>query len=256
MLWLVAAAIGILAHTAPFPFLLDISDTTVWRMPEPPPTIYLTFDDGPNPTATPGLLDTLAHHGVKATFFIIDKHLTADTAPIVRRAFEEGHAVALHSHTRSLMFKTAGGLASTLQRAAGRIEQLTGHVPCRAFRPHAGHRSLPMIAGAARAGYRVVGWGWMLWDFNWFRSKTADSLVPRLADRASSGDIIVIHDGHHQDAASDRRYAIATVDRLVPELKARGFSFRTIVHRRTRTVRFSRTARTVPQRRVLQRHRS
>jgi peptidoglycan/xylan/chitin deacetylase (PgdA/CDA1 family) len=127
-----------------------------------------------------------------------------------------------------LMFKTAGGLARTLMQAADRVEQLTGHRPCRAFRPHAGNRSIPMLMGAARAGYKVIGWGWMLWDFNWFREKTADSLVPRLADRASPGDIVVIHDGHHKDPRADRRYAIDTVDRLIPELKAKGFAFGTI----------------------------
>ena len=229
MFWLAAAALAVLAHTAPFPFLLDVTDDTVWRMPQTaPPTIYLTFDDGPNPTATPHLLDVLARHGVKATFFIIDKHLTPATAPIVRRAFAEGHAVGVHSHTRMLMFKTPGGLASTLRFAADRLEQLTGHRPCRAFRPHAGNRSAPMLIGAARAGYRVVGWGWMLWDFNMFRAKTADSLVPRLADRASPGDIVVIHDGHHVDPQADRRYAVETVDRLIPELRAEGFTFGTI----------------------------
>lgn len=229
MLWLVAAALAVLAHTAPFPFLLDTTDRTLWRMPQTdPPTVYLTFDDGPNPAATPALLDTLQRHGVRATFFIIDKHLSADTAPIVRRAFEEGHAVALHSHTRMLMFKTPGGLAETLERAADRMAQLTGHAPCRAFRPHAGNRSVQMLAGAARAGYRIVGWGWMLWDFNWFRQKSADSLVPRLVARASPGDILVIHDGHHEDPRADRRYAIETVDRLIPELRARGFAFGTI----------------------------
>lgn len=227
--WLAAIGAVVLAHTAPFPFLLDVTDHTVWRMPSgDPPTIYLTFDDGPNPTATPALLDALARHGVKGTFFIIDKHLTQDTAPIVRRAFEEGHAVALHSHTRTLMFKTAGGLANTLSAAADRMEHLTGHVPCRAFRPHAGNRSVPMLMGAARAGYTVVGWGWMLWDFNWFRAKTAKTLTPRLVDRASPGDIIVIHDGHHKDPRADRRYAIETVDLVVPELKTRGFQFGTI----------------------------
>ena len=226
MLWLIAAAVGILAHTAPFPFLLDVTPRTTWRMPPTaPPTIYLTFDDGPNPAATPALLDTLARHDIKATFFIIDKHLTVDTASIVRRAFDEGHAVALHSHTRALMFKTAGSLADTLTTAAARMQQLTGHQPCHAFRPHAGHRSIPMLIGASRAGYRVIGWGWMLWDFNWFRAKTADALVPRLADHASPGDIVVIHDGHHEDPDSDRRYAVDTVDRLIPELKARGFTF-------------------------------
>jgi peptidoglycan/xylan/chitin deacetylase (PgdA/CDA1 family) len=229
MFWLIGIAAAVLAHTAPFPFLLDVTDRTIWRMPHSaPPTVYLTFDDGPNPNATGDVLDVLARHGVKATFFIIDKHLTAATAPIVRRAFAEGHAVALHSHTRSLMFKTAGGLAAQLKKQADRIEHMAGSAPCRAFRPHAGNRSVPMLLGAKRAGFRVIGWGWMLWDFNWFRAKTADALVPRLADHASAGDIIVIHDGHHVEPRADRRYAAATVDGLIPELKARGFEFGTI----------------------------
>lgn len=221
-----ALGLAVLAHVAPFPFLFDSTERTLWRMPrEHPPTIYLTFDDGPNPTATPALLDVLAQHDVKATFFVIDKHLTPETAPIVRRAFDEGHAVALHSHTRVLMFYNPAYLATTLQEAAARIEIMTGHAPCRAFRPHAGNRSVPLLMGAARAGYRVVGWGWMLWDFNFFRAKTAASLVPRLAGRASPGDIVVIHDGHHKDPRADRQYAVETVDALIPELKARGFSF-------------------------------
>lgn len=229
LFWLAAIGAVVLAHAAPFPFLLDVTDRTVWRMPDTSrPTIYLTFDDGPNPTATPQLLDTLARHEVKATFFIIDRHLTAESAPIVTRAFDEGHAVALHSHTRMLMFKTPGGLARTLTDAADRMQQLTGHPPCRAFRPHAGGRSIPMLMGAARAGYTVIGWGWMLWDFNWFRGRTADVLVPRFVDRASPGDIVVMHDGHHEDSRADRDYAIDTVDRLIPELKAKGFQFGTI----------------------------
>jgi peptidoglycan/xylan/chitin deacetylase (PgdA/CDA1 family) len=226
-MWLlVVAAIALLAHTAPFPFLLDVTDETVWRMPRTEaPTVYLTFDDGPNPTATPQLLDVLRAHHVTATFFIIDKHLTAQTAPIVRRTFEEGHAVALHTDSRAMMFYRPALVSSTLQEAAARIEVMTGHPPCRAFRPHAGNRSITMIDGAGGAGYRVIGFGWMLWDFNFFRKKTAESLVPRLVSRASPGDILVIHDGHHKDPRADRRYAVETVDALIPRLRARGFSF-------------------------------
>jgi peptidoglycan/xylan/chitin deacetylase (PgdA/CDA1 family) len=226
-MWLlVVAAIALLAHTAPFPFLLDVTDETVWRMPRTEaPTVYLTFDDGPNPTATPQLLDVLRAHHVTATFFIIDKHLTAQTAPIVRRTFEEGHAVALHTDSRAMMFYRPALVSSTLQEAAARIEVMTGHPPCRAFRPHAGNRSITMIDGAGGAGYRVIGFGWMLWDFNFFRKKTAESLVPRLVNRASPGDILVIHDGHHKDPRADRRYAVETVDALIPRLRARGFSF-------------------------------
>jgi peptidoglycan/xylan/chitin deacetylase (PgdA/CDA1 family) len=47
-----------------------------------PPTIYLTYDDGPNPTTTPDLLDALAREGVRATFFLIDEHVSEDTAPL------------------------------------------------------------------------------------------------------------------------------------------------------------------------------
>ena len=85
-----------------------------------------------------------------------------------------------------------------------------------------------MLGGAGGAGYKVVGVGWMLWDFNFFRKKTAAALAPRLARKASSGGIVVIHDGHHQDPRADRRYAIETVDALIPMLKARGFQFGTI----------------------------
>jgi peptidoglycan/xylan/chitin deacetylase (PgdA/CDA1 family) len=230
LFWIVAVAgLVVLAHTAPFRFVLDVQPPAVWRMPPTdPPTVYLTIDDGPNPVATPQVLDVLANHGASATFFIIDKHLNTETAPVVRRAFEEGHAVALHSHTRRLMFKTPDQFVRTLRAQASRLEQLTGHVPCKAFRPHGGNRSVPMLIGAARAGYTVVGWGWMLWDFNWFRERNADDIVPRLIDRASPGDIIVIHDGHHQESQADRQYAIETIDRLIPALRAKGYQFGTI----------------------------
>ena len=226
---ILAVGAAVFAHFAPFPFLLDSTDETVWRMPRTAaPTVYLTFDDGPNPTATPQLLDVLERHGVTATFFLIDKHVTRETVPIVRRIFEEGHAVAIHWHSRALMFQRPSYVASTIQEAAARLEVLTGHQACKAFRPHGGGRSVPMIMGAARAGYLVVGWSWMLWDFNWFRQRRADDIVPRLVNHASSGDVIVIHDGHHKNPRADRRYAVETVDRLIPELRKRGLQFGTI----------------------------
>lgn len=193
-----------------------------------PPTIYLTFDDGPNPAATPQLLDVLKGHGVPATFFVINRYITDDTLPIVRRMFEEGHAVALHSQSRRFMVVSHGVVAATLQEMAARIELLSGHRPCRAFRPKAGHRSVTMLMGAARAGYTVVGWGWMLWDITLFGDRTADALVPRFVSRASPGDIVVVHDGDDDNPLANRRYAVETVDRLIPELKARGFQFGTI----------------------------
>lgn len=229
LFFLVGAAAVLVSHVAPFPMLIDAldADRVVWRMPHPPGdrTIYLTFDDGPNPTATPALLDLLRAEGVTATFFVIDRHLTPETAPIVRRAFEEGHAVGLHSHTRKDMFTRPGDLARMLTAAADRIESLAGHRPCRAFRPHAGARSSEMIAGLDAIDYQLVGWGFMLWDFDWFRRPVPGRVARRIARHASPGDIVVVHDGHHVNPRADRRHTVETTARLVRLLRAEGFSF-------------------------------
>jgi peptidoglycan/xylan/chitin deacetylase (PgdA/CDA1 family) len=226
-----AAVVVALAHTAPFPFVLDAlhADHVTWRMPhhDGPPTIYLTYDDGPNPAATPQLLDALAAHGVHATFFLIERHITDETAPIVRRIAEEGHSIGLHSHTRGKMLLEPDQLAELLTTFSQRIETIAGRPPCRAFRPHAGWRSSQMLEGLRRIDYQLVGWGFMLWDFELFAPRSV-GIVPRLVRNASPGDIIVIHDGHHEDPRADRQYAIDVTNALIPELRQKGFGFGTI----------------------------
>lgn len=227
MLWLAAVGAGLvaLAHTAPFAFLIEAlqRDESVWHVPVDPaaPAVYLTYDDGPNPTATPLLLDVLAREGARATFFLIDDHVTEETAPIVRRMFEDGHAVALHSNERWLMLRTPEAIAGALARAADRIEQLAGARPCPYFRPHAGWRSGALYEALDRAGYRLAGWSWGLWDWNWWRPRDAAGLAERLARRANAGDIVVMHDGHHRDPRADRRYAVEATAQLIPALRAR-----------------------------------
>ena len=230
MLWFLIAAVSvvILAHTAPFPFLLEAfaPSRSLWHMPRDPksPAVYLTYDDGPNPTATPELLDVLREANARATFFVIDAHLTDDTAPIVRRMFAEGHGVALHADTRSLMIKTPSALAALLVHNADRIEQLAGTRPCPLFRPHAGWRSGSMYEGLIRINHRLVGWSWGLWDWNWYRPREAADLARRLALNANAGDILVMHDGHHVDPFADRRYAVEATRQLAPALRGRGLS--------------------------------
>ena len=230
----IGAAIVFLAHSAPAPFLLDAfaGRRSVWHMPKrEPPTIYLTYDDGPNPTTTPDLLDVLAGEGVEATFFLIDRHIDERTAPLVARMFADGHMVALHSHTRGYMLMSPETLARTLTANADHIEQVAGHRPCRAFRPHAGWRSASMYAGLKRIDHRLIGWSWMLWDWNWFRKRTADAVVGRILDRASAGDIVVMHDGDESAPFADQRHTVDATARLIPALRAKGFAFGTICDR-------------------------
>jgi peptidoglycan-N-acetylglucosamine deacetylase len=219
-----------LSHTAPFPFLLEAfrPSKSLWRVaPQPgaPPVIYLTFDDGPNPEWTPALLDALRESGVHATFFLIDQHITSETAPIVKRIADDGHAIGLHSGTRRLMAMRPEALAALLTTAAARIAGITGKQPCRLFRPHAGWRSAQMYAGLEQIDYRLAGWSWGMWDWSWWRKPQAEGVARRLGRKASSGDIIVIHDGHHANPRADRRYAGEAVRLLAPALKSRGFRF-------------------------------
>ena len=224
-----AAGVLSLAHTAPFAFLLEAfhRKESAWHLPSTPnsPIVYLTYDDGPNPIATPLLLDVLSRENVRATFFLIDDHLSEETGPIVRRMFADGHAVGLHSNKRWLMLRSAESIGETLELAAQRVEQLGGSRPCRWFRPHAGWRSATLYEALEKADYRLAGWSFGLWDWNWWRPREADALADRLARRARAGDIIVIHDGHHIDPRPDRQYAVDATARLIPLLRARQVGF-------------------------------
>jgi peptidoglycan/xylan/chitin deacetylase (PgdA/CDA1 family) len=232
MLAIIITILGVaaLAHTAPFPFILEAfrPSKSLWRVKAQPgstPAIYLTFDDGPNGTWTPSVLDALREHDVRATFFLIDAHVTPATAPVVKRIADEGHAIGLHSGSRRPVSMSSTDLAAGLQQAASRITAITGREPCRLFRPHAGWRSATMYEGLDRAGYRLAGWSWGMWDWDWWRQPRSDRVARRLERKASPGDIVVIHDGHHKNPQADRQHAAETVRRLVPILKGRGFSF-------------------------------
>jgi peptidoglycan/xylan/chitin deacetylase (PgdA/CDA1 family) len=232
VLLVVGAAAIALAHTAPFPFLLEYMGPgrSVWHLPSESgaPAIYLTYDDGPNPTATPALLDVLEREGVQATFFLIPEHITADTAPIVRRAAAAGHGVALHASTRALMLKSPEQFAAHLVAESDRIAALTGARPCEIFRPHAGWRGGAMYGGLDRAGFTLAGWSFGMWDWNWWRASRPERLASRLASRASDGDIVVMHDGHHKNPRAERDHTVKATADLIPRLRARGFEFRNL----------------------------
>jgi peptidoglycan/xylan/chitin deacetylase (PgdA/CDA1 family) len=123
------------------------------------------------------------------------------------------------------MLRSAEDIAETLGLAAQRVEQFGGSRPCRWFRPHAGWRSATLYEALERADYRLAGWSFGLWDWNWWRSREAEALADRLARRARAGDIIVIHDGHHIDPRADRQYAVDGTAKLIPLLRARQIGF-------------------------------
>jgi peptidoglycan/xylan/chitin deacetylase (PgdA/CDA1 family) len=85
-----------------------------------------------------------------------------------------------------------------------------------------------MYAGLRQADYRLIGFGWMLWDFNWFQPRDADSSFRRISSRVSDRDIIVMHDGDESAPTRDQRPTVDATRRLIPELRSRGFAFGTV----------------------------
>ena len=80
-----------------------------------------------------------------------------------------------------------------------------------------------MYDGLRQLDYKLVGWGWMLWDFDWFRARSAGHTFERILARASAGDIIVMHDGDEKAPRRDQRQTVEATARLVPALRVRGF---------------------------------
>ena len=223
-----AGVIVLLTHIGPAPGLFDAFAGTraIWHMPRTdPPTVYLTYDDGPNAATTPDLLDVLARERVHATFFLVDREITDTTAPLVARMFADGHAVALHSDSRGDMLMTPSAFARKLTANAERIQRLTGHAPIHAFRPHAGWRSWTMYSGLKQLDYKLIGWGWMRWDWNWYLQRTAELTVGRVMTRVQPGDIVVMHDGDVYHPLVDQRHTVEATARLIPLLRAKGLQF-------------------------------
>lgn len=88
--------------------------------------IYLTFDDGPNATITPQILDILKRKNVKATFFILNYNETGEK--LVQREIEEGHTVAIHgySHTYKDIYKSVDTYMENITKLQEKIKASTG----------------------------------------------------------------------------------------------------------------------------------
>jgi peptidoglycan/xylan/chitin deacetylase (PgdA/CDA1 family) len=185
--------------------------------PRCPGELALTFDDGPNPAWTPRLLDILAGHGVRATFFALGSRAAAEPA-LVRRIVAEGHLLGNHSWSHlNLALTAAGRVRDELLRSKETLEEISGQ-PVKLFRPPFGARR-PMVLRAAREmGMTPVLWNAMTSD--WIEpsaEKIAARLelkIDRLGRRGYAANV-VLHDGSHNDAAANRGPSVAAVDQLI-----------------------------------------
>ncbi len=122
--------------------------------------IYLTFDDGPSDRVTPKILDVLNEENVKATFFIVGKS-AENRKPLVKRIYDEGHTVAVHSysHVYNEIYSSAESLIKDIDKCNSLIREITGK-PSSVYRFPGGSFGLSkkLIDAVTRHGMRYVDW--------------------------------------------------------------------------------------------------
>ncbi|MEP6690253.1 MAG: polysaccharide deacetylase family protein [Gemmatimonadaceae bacterium] len=197
---------------------------TLGRLPTNERAVSLTFDDGPNPEATPRILDALAASGARATFFVLGRH--AEKWPrLVERAANDGHQIANHGFFhRKLHLRGPHYVRDDLVRGARAIEQACGVEP-RFFRAPHGFRS-PWVTPIARTlGQRTVGWTLGVWDS---ARPGIDEIARRSVVGARPGSILLLHDGDGYDPGGDRSQTAAALPLIITGLRERGYRFETL----------------------------
>ncbi len=191
------------------------------RLPGGRRTIALTFDDGPNPEATPRLLDTLAAHDVRATFFLLGRHVSRWPA-LARRVAEEGHQIGNHGFEhRRLHFAGPSRARRDVGEGRAAIHAACG-VETHHFRAPHGFRS-PFVSPAARAvGERTVGWSLGVRDSD---RPGVGEIAHRVLTGVAPGSIVLLHDGDGYDPLGDRLQTVAAVGDIIPALRDRGYAF-------------------------------
>ena len=186
--------------------------------------VALTFDDGPNPDATPLILDTLREKGVKATFFVLGSH--AERWPdLVLRIAHDGHQLGNHGYFhRKLQFKSPFYVSRDIRLGIRAIKRAGAPAP-RYFRAPHGFRSPWTTPIASSYGERTVGWSLGVWDSD---RPGVDEIVRRTLEGVSPGSIILLHDGDGYNADGDRMQTAAALPLIIDRLKDQGYEFTTL----------------------------
>ena len=170
----------------------------LWSMPRTEKKIYLSFDDGPHPVATPFVLDALKQYNAKASFFCIGKNV-ADHPELYKRIISEGHAVGNHTHNHLNGWKTKD------QQYFENIVQASKYIDTRLFRPPYGRITRFQAAQAAeKFGFTIVMWSVLSGDFD--VTITPQKCWRNVKRNTGKGSVIVFHDS--EKAMERMKYAL------------------------------------------------
>ena len=194
------------------------------RLPAGSRKLALTYDDGPNGPHTLALLDVLARHNVRATFFLIGRYVER-RPDIVALLAGAGHVIGNHTFTHPLLiFRSASEIRSEL---AACTRALAGACPAPSnlFRPPFGGRRPAVMRIARSLGLTPIMWNITAYDWS---ATSVDQIEKKVTSRVRGGDVILLHDGGHLEMGADRSRTVAATDRLISRYKSEGYEFVTI----------------------------
>ena len=173
-------------------------------------SVYLTFDDGPNPEITPWILDFLKEKNIKATFFCVGSNILK-YPELFERIKSEGHVVGNHTMNHNK------GTETLFNEYKSSITQTKELVQNNLFRPPYGRINTRQSYKLSKE-YKIIMWSWLSYDFD--LKVPIDKILRKAEKQIQAGDIIVLHDN---DKVKDR------IKDLLPEMveiiKIKGLNF-------------------------------
>lgn len=174
----------------------------VWDMPSAKPTVYLTFDDGPHPTATPFALLELKKYDAKATFFCVGENVTR-FPNIYNDILQQGHSTANHTFNHMNGWKTDDHIYIE------NIEKASIYIDSKLFRPPYGliKRSQTKKLQQKHPDWKIIMWSVLSGDFD--RELSPEKCVENVISNIRPGSIVLFHDS--EKAWERMNYALPKV---------------------------------------------
>ena len=186
--------------------------------------IALTYDDGPNDPHTLRLLDVLAKHNVRATFFMIGRYVQ-QRPDIARTVAQAGHIIGNHTFTHPLLImKSAADTRGELVDCQKALQDAVGE-HSNLFRPPFGGRRPATLNIARELGLQTIMWNVTGYDWN---APPAAEIEKKVAQQTRGGDVILLHDGGHRAIGADRAQTVLATENLIRQYLEQGYEFVTV----------------------------
>jgi peptidoglycan/xylan/chitin deacetylase (PgdA/CDA1 family) len=186
--------------------------------------IALTYDDGPNDPHTLNLLDVLAKHSVRATFFMIGRYVQ-QRPDIARAVAQAGHIIGNHTSTHPLLiFESAAQTRKQIVECRQALQEAVGE-HSNLFRPPWGGRRPATLSIARELGLETVMWNVSGYDWN---APPAAVIEKKVASQIHGGDVILLHDGSHRAMGADRAQTVLATGTLIRRYRDQGYEFVTV----------------------------